>query len=80
MCIRDRDIDMPPKYTTIKRYQESDLSKPEEDKWFERMTRAKDLLDEPEYEKVKDVSQLPAETVSDYGREILQAILRLRKQ
>jgi len=76
----DVDIDMPPKYTKIKRYMEQDLAKPEEIEYFNKATEAKDLLDEPEFADVTDISQLPAETVKDYGRDILQSILSLRKK
>ena len=74
------DIDMPPKYTKVKRYMEQGVAKPEEEAYFNNATAAKDLLDEPEFADVTDISQLPVETVKDYGSGILQSILSLRKK
>ena len=72
------DIDMPPKYTKVKRYMEQDLAKPEEIEYFNKATKTKAWLDKhPEIFAITDIG---ADALAKLDKGIVQSILDLRKK
>jgi len=73
------DIDMPPKYTKVKRYMEQGVAKPEEEAYFNKATAIKKELDLfPEIYSLADIS--PALRKEWGADSIIESILSLRKK
>lgn len=72
------DIDMPPKYTKIKRYMEQDVAKPEEIEYFNKATKTKAWLDK--HPEILTIADIGADALTKLDRSIVQSILELRKK